>query len=92
MLRIKNNRVDTSSTAALLKGFRAGTKDCRDRKTITPEMMRQDRISFLENGPISALSCLAFSLSPGMVAFSGLHRTMIRPQMRNTMSQPIGNM
>ena len=60
--------------------------------TMAEPTMTAARISSRESLPSPALSSRAFSRSPGMVAFSGLHTIMKKPQSRKIISQPTGNM
>ncbi|MFO7989276.1 MAG: SLC13 family permease, partial [Desulfotignum sp.] len=50
---MKNKMVDTSRTAALLNGFNAGIKDCRDRNRITPRMMAVAK-ELAESSPVAS--------------------------------------
>ncbi len=76
--------------AVLSMGSRTGIKDRKARARMQQNTIAAVRISFLPIGPISAYASMARCLSPGMVFFSGLKKTMIKPQIRNIMSQPIG--
>ena len=58
---------------------------------IQPNTITAAVISFGVMGPSSVLSCLAFSLSPGITFFSGFMNTMKNPQSRNVISHPTGN-
>ena len=70
--------------------FRAGTQFFRAMSKITDNVITSVRISFRFQPPSSIYIRFAFSFNPGIMVFSGLQSTIMSPQMRKTISQPIG--
>ena len=77
--------------AVLSTGCKAGMNERSDIVRIQAPTMIAALISLRVNGPNSELSWRAFSLSPGMVFFSGLKKTIKNPHSRRVMIQPMGN-